>query len=162
MAYIKLLETIQKYIRIIATSVIFIMMVFISVNVLFRIAGNPLLGNVEIVRLMMMTIIMFGISYAEFEKFHIAVEIFFEKFPYKIKVFLMVISYITGSILTLAISIIYFRVATATFVESVRKTDLLEIPIYFFEYIIAFGFLIWFLQIIANLIEVRKEVKDAS
>lgn len=160
--FIKTLGNIQRYIRIVASVAIFLMMLFISINVIFRVAGNPLIGNVEIVRLMMVVIIIGGLAYCEFEKFHIAVELLYERFPVLIKKVLLTISYLIGAGITLITSYVYFKVAINTFSAGVKSTDLLQIPIYPFEFLIAIGFFIWFLQIIANMLTVREEEENGS
>src|SRR5699024_3737254 len=137
----RVLDTIQKTIRFISSLTIFLMMIFIFLNVILRSFNISLIGNVEIVKLMMVIIIMFGMAYCEFEKFHIAVEIFYEKFPKPIQIFLLVVSYVLGAIVTLVISLIYFNIAFDTFEAGLRKTELLKIPLYPFEFIIAISFL---------------------
>lgn len=158
----RVLNTIQKTIRFISSLIIFLMMIFIFLNVILRLFNISLIGNVEIVKLMMVVIIMFGMAYCEYEKFHIAVEIFYEKFPKPIQTILLVFSYLLGAVVTVVISIIYFNIAIHTFEAGLRKTELLKIPLYPFEFIIAISFLIWFLQIIVNLINIRKGNKRAD
>ncbi|GAB3042206.1 TRAP transporter small permease [Virgibacillus ainsalahensis] len=158
----KLLGTIQKFIRFIASLTIFLMMIFITVNVFFRMIGNPLIGTVEIVKLMMVIIIMFGLAYCEFEKFHISVEIFYERFPKSIQKFLLIFSYLLGAAVTLLISLVYFKVGYNSFEAGLRQTELLQIPLYPFEFVIAIGFIIWFLQIIVNLVSIREGGENDS
>lgn len=155
------LSRIQYVIRVIASSIIFLMMIFITLNVFLRLIGSPLLGNVELIKLAMVIIIMAGLSYCEFDKAHISVEIFYERFPPFIQRILLSFSYILGAIVTLSISIVFLKVGIKTFSDGLKQTNLLEIPLYPFEFIIAFSFFIWFLQVIVNLLNITEEEVNA-
>ena len=146
----KTLGKIQYFIRLIGIFTIFIMMLFITLNVFLRLIGSPLLGNVEIVKLMMVIIIMFGLTYCEFEKAHISVELFYEKLPSFLQKILLLFSYILGALVTISISFIFLKVGINSFNDALKQTTLLEIPLYPFEFLISLSFFVWFLQIIVN------------
>lgn len=161
------LTKIQQFIRLLGTLIIFLMMLFITLNVFLRIFGNPLLGNVEVVKLMMVAIIMFGLTYSEFEKAHIYVEILYERFASSVQRVLLIITYLIGAAVTLFISYTFFKLAINTFKAGVKQTTLLEIPIYPFEFLIGITFFIWFLQMIVHMFniterEIGGEVKDGG
>lgn len=153
----KTLGKIQLFIRFIGIFTIFIMMLFISLNVFLRLIGYPLLGNVEIVKLMMVIIIMFGLTYCEFEKAHISVELFYDRLPSFLQRLLLIFTYILGALVTISISFVFLKVGVNSFNDSLKQTTLLEIPLYPFEFLISLSFFVWFLQIIVNVFNITNE-----
>ncbi|MBD1380998.1 TRAP transporter small permease [Metabacillus arenae] len=125
-----------------------LMMFFIAAGVILRQLGSPLLGNIEIVRLMMVIIITCSLSYCESQRAHIAVELFVEKFPKKVQKIIMFMSNLMSLFVIMTIAIVYYNVAFSSAINSGRTTDSYGIPFYPFEVIVAVGFTAWFVQIV--------------
>lgn len=142
------LSNIQHVPRYIALCCMAFMMLFITVNVVFRLFNVPLIGSVEIVELLMIIVIMFGLAFSQERGAHISVQIIYDKLPKRIQKLLDLISFILSVGVTMVIAIIYFNIGVNSIQTNIRTTELLKIPLYPFEFLIALGFLLWFIQLI--------------
>lgn len=129
-----------------------LMMLFIALGVISRTFFTPILGDVEIVRLGMVVMIMFGLSYTQNIDGHISIGLIVDKFPQKIQSALDVFGYLLNFIITIIIGIIFIGVGMDHKDTMPLSTDLLSIPYYPFDFIIVIGFFLWGLEALLKLI----------
>lgn len=147
------LPSIKNAPRYIALGCIAFMMLFITVNVVFRLFNVPLVGSVEIVELLMIVVIMLGLAFSQERGAHISVQIIYDKLSKRIQKLLNYISLVISLGVTIVITIIYFIVALNSIQTNIRTTELLKIPLYPFEFLIALGFLLWFIQLLITFVK---------
>lgn len=129
-----------------------LMMIFITIGVISREFFTPILGDVEIVRLGMVVLIMFGLSYTQNIDGHISIGIIVDKFPKKGQYALDIFSYLLNLFITLIIGIIFIGVGMEHKDSMRLSTDLLNIPYYPLDFIVVIGFFIWTLAALLKLI----------
>jgi len=128
------------------------MMLFITFAVLSRTLFTPIVGDVEIVRLGMVVLIMFGLAYTQNVDGHISIGLLVERFPIKIQQFLDIFGSLLTLVITITIGVIFVNVGQMHRTEMPLTTDLLGIPFYPFDFIIVIGFILWGLEALLRLI----------
>ncbi|WP_278342499.1 TRAP transporter small permease [Parageobacillus thermoglucosidasius] len=123
-----------------------LMMFFITFAVIGRALGHPVLGDVEVVQLSMVVLIMFGLAYSQSRDAHVAIDLLVDRFSPRMQALMDVIASILTCIVCLVISWVYWHVAIRYTTEIQQYTDLLEIPLMPFKYIVAVGFFLWGLE----------------
>jgi len=123
------------------------MMFVIAVVVILRAMSIPVVGDYELTEFAMVIVIACSLAYTESINEHISIGIIVDRFPDKAQKFFNIL----GSVLTIVFSIIVSYVFI-TKLDYDRVTDLLNIPLYPFKILIAFGFLLWGLEAILTLI----------
>lgn len=128
------------------------MALMIFVGVLSRTFFTPIVGDVEIVRLGMIVLIMCGLAYTQKADGHISIGIIVDKLPKKVQSALDIFGYLLTFVISVIISIIFFEVGMSHLSEMRLTTDLLSIPYYPFDFIIAIGFVLWGLEALLKVI----------
>lgn len=132
-------------------TVIFLMMMVVTVAVVSRALGSPIVGDVEIVQLLMVVVIMMALGGVESEKGHVSIGLIVDRFPPRVQALLDVLAVVLTVLVTFTVSLVHFRVAWTYLTERPFSSDLLSIPLYPFKIIIAIGFLLWGLEALNHL-----------
>lgn len=155
--FLSKLTTISKWTGI---SAIIIMMFFITIGVILRRLGSPLLGSVEIVQLLMVVAIMGGLSYCESKDGHIAVDLVYERVNPKFQKVLRIFSKVISLGVVSLVAFVFYQVALDSITSGSKTTDLIGIPFYPFEVIISIGFAAWFIQILGSIFIPINQVEE--
>lgn len=166
MMFTKTINSLTKYAKWLALITMGIMMLFIAIGVLSRIFFTPIVGDVEIVRLGMVILIMFGLSYTQSIDGHISIGLIVDKLPQKVQYGLDIFGSLLNFLITMIIGFIFIGVGIEHKTTLPLSTDLLSIPFYPFDFIIVIGFFMWGLEAmlkvitsITNYIQVNKPRK---
>ena len=136
----------------------FVLMILVVANVIMRtVFSKPILGTIEFVEIFTAVGIGLTIAYCAVLDEHISVDFVFEYLPQKIKkVISAFVHVLTLGFLGLA-GYMVFQYGTSVLISG-RVTPTLGVPYYPFLYIIAFGFIMYFLVAVFKVFEVyRKE-----
>jgi TRAP-type C4-dicarboxylate transport system permease small subunit len=161
----KSINSLVVSLRWIAMTTLALMMIFITIGVISRNFFTPLVGDVEIVRLGMIVLIMFSLAYTQKIDGHISIGIIVDKFPKKGQDAFDILGHLLNIVITSTIGFIFWGVAINHKSTMKLSTDLLNIPFYPFDFIIAIGFLLWTLVALLKLLRSiqhlipRKETK---
>lgn len=130
-----------------ALGAIFLMMVLIAVSVLTRrLFHAPIIGDYELVQLLMVILIGLGVAYAESIDGHIKVGLLVDRFHAKWQT-------IIDIFISLLIVVVCMIVGTMQYKAGIRgmttlpvSTSLLQIPHYPFQFLLGAGFFLWGLE----------------
>ncbi|MDQ1002906.1 TRAP-type C4-dicarboxylate transport system permease small subunit [Neobacillus niacini] len=162
----KTLQSLTQATRWIAMIIIFVMMALISLAVIVRAFGKPILGDVELVQFAMIVLIMFGLAYTQKEEAHVSIGLLVDKLSPRVQTILDIFSLILTIVFSWLISFVFYHGAVNEMTGTVIKSTLLSIPHYPFKYIIAIGLFLWGLEslfkIILTFIKLIKGTFEAS
>jgi TRAP-type transport system small permease protein len=148
----------------IALTTMGIMMSFITIGVISRALGYPILGDVELVQIMMVILIMFGLAYSQSKDAHISIGLLVDRFPTRIQILFDIIIYTITFIICIFISWVYVGVGIKNMTESIITTNLLHIPHYPFNFIISIGFFLWameaLLKVLKSITKLNKKISN--
>jgi len=146
------LRPVVSLLVLIATWTLTAMMLLEFVDVLLRYLFNsPITGSTEIIEFMMATIVPFSIVYCAYKKTHISVDLFIEHFSVKAR------SLIDG-IISVVMVVLFTAITWVSFIyiideyHSKLTSAVLYIPVYPFIGLMAVGFLVLTLLLLAQLI----------
>ena len=147
------LKKFSKYIAYISMALIFVMMLFMSTDVALQMStGVGILGNYEIVEIMMVCLVYFAFGYTQTSGRHVAVDLLKDhmpKFAQKIiNLFLNLISALAGAIMT--------TVSYVNIIEVMRdrlETATLGIKLFPFYGVVCFGSAVLTLTFFISVIE---------
>ncbi len=128
-------------------------MFFITVAVVGRAIHFPVLGDVEVVQLAMVVLIMFGLAYSQAENAHVSIGLLVDRFPPRVQTLMDVLGYALTFVVCMVITWVYWHVALRYTTGIAQYTDLLEIPLAPFKYIIVIGFFLWGLEALLKVIQ---------
>ena len=146
------LQITERIMRVVAAACLVGMAAMTGADVFLRGAFNtPIFGCEEIVAILGVIAVGFALPYAHYQKSHIGVEILVRRLPKRVRSVL-------GLIITLAtlalVSIITWRMFlyAGTLSESGVVSMNLELPEYYVVYVLSFGFLVYALCLLADVI----------
>lgn len=148
----KTVNSLTRYAKWLALITMGMMMLFIAIAVLTRMFFTPIVGDVEIVRLGMVILIMFGLSYTQNIDGHISIGLIVDKLPQKIQYALDIFGSLLNFLITMVIGFIFIGVGMEHKTTMPLSTDLLSIPYYPFDFIIVIGFFMWGLEALLKVI----------
>lgn len=120
----------------------FCIMLIITISVVFRAFSNPLEGQVEIVRLLMLILIMAGLSYTQFQDAHVEVGLIIDRFPIRIRAIFDILAY--SLIIASSFIISFYNIqGFFRYIEIGYKSEVLSIPLFPFKLIVAIGLFMW-------------------
>jgi len=123
----------------VTTAALFVMMCFITIDVVLQITrGSGILGNFEIVQIMMVFVIYFAFGYAQFRNRHISVDLIRSRLPAVIRKIIDILI----SILCFAAGIFMVRAGYTNMIDVWNDgyvTASLRIPLFPFYGIVFFG-----------------------
>ena len=136
------LDWLCKLINTGAKCALFFMIFIPSFDVLLRVVfGKGILGAEELVSLMQVIIVFFALAYTAAQKGHIGVDLVYDRLPERVQPIMnSTISFIC-TVLCLLTAWQTFKHAKETWGSSLT-TVVLKIPVFPFEFLTAFGFLL--------------------
>jgi TRAP-type C4-dicarboxylate transport system permease small subunit len=132
------------------------MMVLTVCDVIGRYVFNsPITGAYEVTETMMVTVVFFFIAFTQAEKAHIAVDLVIIRLPDKIRVLIQVITHLLSLCIFLLIVWMNIRRCLELMARS-EHTPIIHVPISPFILIVAFGSLVFSIELIKDVIKLLK------
>ena len=152
-AVFKLVQSLTRFTKWIALAIMGFMMLFITTAVIGRAFGHPILGDVELVQIAMVVLIMFGLAYSQAKDSHVAIGLLVDRLSPRVQGILDVFGFVLTMVICITIGWVYIGVGLKNMLGSVLTTDLVGIPYYPFNFIIAIGFFLWGLEALLRIIK---------
>ena len=147
---IKGLTTITKWGALIT---LFLMMVVVAFTVISRgVFNTPIVGDYELVQLMMVVLVALGFGYSERVDAHVKVDLLVDRFSRKTQTLLSVLSYILVATICIVVGTIQFNAGLNALSTFLVSTSILHIPHYPFQFLLGIGFYMWGLESILKII----------
>lgn len=128
-----------------------IMMFLFAVDVALRyIFILPIKGSSELVELGMVVVVFLAIAYTASQKGHVAIELVVSHFSQRTQAILDVITYVL-SLLFIIVLIWRVIVRADLALQQSQGTVVLNIPLYPFMYLVAFGFILLAIVLLADI-----------
>ncbi len=147
---------------------IFIMILVTVVGVVGRMIGKPVLGNVELVQIMLLVLIMTTLSYAQSEDRHIKIGLIVDRLPKKAQFCLDIFNYVATFLYCLIVAYAFVLETDREMNVTMKSTLVLGVPLYILKIVVVIGFVLWAIESINRIIqryksfsrdEYNKEVK---
>lgn len=138
---------------------VFALMVLVVSNVIMRLTGKPILGAIEFVGFLMAIAIGLSLAYCQVQGSHIAVSLFLDNLPNKIRAYIEIL---VNIIVFLFLILVVWRLYIYADALRIKAQVSLTTGISFFPFIlvIAFGFLVYCLVVLTGIVDsVRKVVR---
>ena len=138
---------------------VFVLMVLVVSNVIMRLTGKPILGAIEFVGFLMAIAIGLSLAYCQAQGSHIAVSLFLDNLPNKIRAYIEIL---VNIIVFLFLILVVWRLYIYADALRIKAQVSLTTGISFFPFIlvIAFGFLVYCLVVLTGIVDsVRKVVR---
>lgn len=149
--FISALPRVANYFGMVA---IVIMMTVTLISVIGRAVGHHLLGNVELVQMMLLVLIMSTLSYAESKDRHIKVGLIVDHLPKPVQLALDLFNYAATFIFALIVAYGFVLDAVRQKNVSMETTLVYGFPFYILKIVVVIGFALWAIEAI-NRIYVR-------
>ena len=117
--------------------------------------NSPITGGYEVTETMMVTVVFFFIAFTQAEKGHIAVDLVVIRLPDKIRVLIEVITHL----LSLCIFLLIVWMNIRRWLELMARnehTPIIHLPVSPFVLIVAFGSLVFSIELIRDVIKLLK------
>ena len=154
------LTRVERIMRIIAAICLLGMALVTGADVLLRGALNsPIFGSEEIVGILGIIVVGFSLPYAHYQKSHIGVEILVRRFSKKTR---RTIKLVTDTATFGLMAIIAWRMFlyAQSQAESGEVSMNLELPEYWVIYVLAFGFLVYAVCLLGDIVKFFKGSED--
>jgi TRAP-type C4-dicarboxylate transport system permease small subunit len=139
-----------------------LLMIFITVGVIGRYVFNaPITGDVEIVEFAMVLLIMFGVAYTQAEDAHISVKLFVDRLSPKSQLIFDVFNYLMVAAILGLISWQSLDQAVYSF-QTMDTSDILDIPLFYFRFMVPLGFIAFTLEAIIKLLRTIKLISEGA
>ena len=148
----KVITKLTDITRYMALATITAMMLFITVAVISRMIGHPVIGDVEVVRIGMVILIMCGLAYTQQAGGHITIGVIVDKLSPKMQKLIDIFASILTMAVTLIIAYIYIQVFSMHKNDMVLSTDLLDFPYYILDFFTILGFTLWGLEALLKMV----------
>lgn len=163
----RIIRGITNVMKIAAMLVILFMMILITVSVISRgVVGSPIIGDYEMVELLMLTLIALGLGYAQAIDGHIKIGLITDRLPFKAQQVIDIIGYLLVIIVCVFIGNVQIQASIDMFTRFSVSTEILRVPQYPFKMLLAIGFYAWalegFLKLIYTIILMFRGEKDIS
>lgn len=146
----KILSLLIRSMNLVGMYMVFVLMLLISAEVVMRyFFGSAIPGSIEMVQLTQIMMVGLCVAYTQRQKANVNVDLFTNMLPHRGQHLLALInSVIAAVVLGLMAYGIYKLSSTPGAMREV--TDTLRIPLYPFRWVLAFGFAVLTLQLIAD------------
>ena len=136
--------------------ILFCMMLLTVCDVIGRyIFNSPIAGGYEVTETMMVTIVFFFIAYTQAEKGHVAVDLVVIRLPNKIRVLTEIITHLVS--LCIFLLIVWMNILRwLELMNRSEHTPIIHLPISPFVLIVAFGSLVFSIELIKDLMKLFK------
>ena len=144
---------ISSVLNAVGTGVLSVLMLLTCADVFLRYFLNrPIPGVFELTELAMVVVVFFGLAYTASKNSHIAVDLVVARLPQRWQ---GAIDFITGVISLGVIALIIWQ--SALFAQEAlayhEVSDILDIPTFYFKFLVPLGASVLFLQLVASLFE---------
>ncbi|MEW9673540.1 TRAP transporter small permease [Ammoniphilus sp. 3BR4] len=131
-----------------AFSSLIIMMVFVFICATARGLGFPIVGDIELVQLAMVSLIVGALAYTDSEKGHISIGIIVDHFPLKLQYLIDFVAAILKTGFAFLVAYVFL-----TKMDFNQTSILLKVPFFFFEILLIIGFVGWGLESIRQIFQ---------
>jgi TRAP-type C4-dicarboxylate transport system permease small subunit len=139
---------------------LFAMMCLTVVDVVGRYVFNsPILGAFEITEFMVLIMVFSFLGYAQAQKAHVTVDIFYDKFPANVRRIIAIANYIISFIVMLIVCWMGFEKAVETWQTGEKPLNLAVLN-YPFVFFLSFGALVMCLEYIRDVIRKLQHKED--
>ncbi len=154
----KVIKGLTAIIRWGAIITIFLMMALIACSVISRgVINKPIIGDYELVQLMMVVLVGLGIAYSESVDAHIKVGLLVDRFNKRVQAAFNIFGYILVSAICFVVGTIQIGAGLKALHTFLVSTTILHVPHYPFQFLLGIGFFLWGLEslvkIINNIVE---------
>lgn len=129
-----------------------ILVLLITYSVIMDGFHLPIIGDYELVQLLMVVLISLGLAYAQYTDSHIKIGLLVDRFSEKLQNWLNLFTYILTVIVTIFIGIIQIKGSIFNFTTFRVTTEVLTIPLYPFIFLMGIGFILWGLEALVKAI----------
>ena len=129
----------MKALKVIGMVCLSLVMIVVTVGVISRLLGKPLLGVIEIAEIVHFVAVIFAFAYTQSQKEHISIGLLVDRFSAKVQLIFDWIAHMLTIAVTMLISYIFFTIS----METTETTLLLDFPYTVLKVIIGIGFLAW-------------------
>lgn len=117
----------------------------------------PILGSFELTEFILVVIVFFAIPWATAQKANVRVDLFVDRLPSKVRTVFNIVACFLSIFVTALFA--WYTVPQAIYIWRLYSvSDMLDIPVYPFYIMVAFGFFLLLFVLVANLIEFIKEM----
>lgn len=149
----RVIIAISRVVNRVGVSILMVMMFLVTTDVLLRYVFNqPIKSVYEIVEIMLVIVVCFGMAYTAVQKSLVAVEVLVERFPPRVQALIDILNSFLGLGLFSLISwksaeqaMIYWTEGATTYVS--------ELPIFPFLFVVVFGSVLLSLVLLVNFLE---------
>ncbi|MFQ5825838.1 MAG: TRAP transporter small permease [Dehalococcoidia bacterium] len=148
-------DPVSSVLNAVGTGVLFALMLLTFADVVLRhrfTLNQPIPGVFELTELAMVVIVFFGLAYTASQKGHIAVDLVVAKLPQRWQ---GAVDSLTG-LLSLGVFALIIWQSTIFAYEAVlhhEVTDILDIPVFYFKFLVPLGALVLSFQLVISLLE---------
>lgn len=130
---------IMNVLKVIGMVCLGLVMIIVTVGVVSRLLGKPLLGSIEMAEIAHFIAVIFAFAYTQSQKEHISIDILVDRFSPKVQKIFDGIAQVLTIAVTMLISYVFFSVS----MESTETTLLLDFPFTVLKIILGIGFVVW-------------------
>lgn len=116
-----------------------LVMLIVTVGVISRLVGHPLLGVVELAEIIHFVVILFAFAYTQSKKEHISIGLLVDRFSPKVQMIFDNIAYLLTVSVCMVISYVFFTIS----MEETKRTLLFDFPFRILKIIVTIGFFVW-------------------
>jgi len=147
------IDGVSRIVNTAGVSVLLVMMALITTDVILRYVFNsPLRGVYEIVEVILVIVVSFGMAYTAMQKGMVAVEVLVERYPPRVRVIIDIFNSLAGLAL---FSLISWKTAeqAMTYRAAGETTYVSGLPLYPFVLVVSFGAALLSLVLFIQLLE---------
>jgi len=147
------IDGVSRIVNTAGVSVLLVMMALITTDVILRYVFNsPLRGVYEIVEVILVIVVSFGMAYTAMQKGMVAVEVLVERYPPRVRVIVDIFNSLAGLAL---FSLISWKTAeqAMTYRAAGETTYVSGLPLYPFVLVVSFGAALLSLVLFIQLLE---------
>ena len=160
-AVTRVIDALTNVAKWITMTVIAIMILVITTAVLFRQFGRPIVGTEEIVSMLQVALIMFGVALAQSNDKHISVGIIVDHLPKRIQYIIDYFCYVVTSVMCFVFSKIFFDLAIESH-EIGEYSLLLRFPHYILYIVFTIGFFLWGLEALNRILKLTLHLRSTK
>jgi len=158
--YARIVEIATNILAVVSAGMLVALMVIGTIDVIGRyFFGMPIKGCYGISEMLLVGIVFFAWPYTQSVDENVKVDVFFKGFRPRIQSAVGA----TSSLISIGIFVIMAWQSALKALESIESqefVDVIEIPVYPFQFFVAIGVTVLCLQLIVNLIHYLKEIKE--
>lgn len=160
---IRAIRYIENSVKNFSAFLLFILMLLGTSDVIGRsIFNRPILGAVEISKMLVMSMVVLCWAYTQFNRGHITVKYITERMPTKIREITYILVQVISAILFALITWQAIMVGIESWEEG-KVFAIINLPIAILHFIVSFGALLIFIEILLQLIEaLRNRFQEAE